>query len=737
MSDPKQTWEEQRKLEDQVNAHTIQVGRLLRIGEKWGHWDRVKSALICHFSAVPLLHGYVKDHKKLPPGENPIPPMRPVCSATEANNGALSDILAEVCTTLGDELDREVKTLCLSTEEMLVGIEMVNAKKEEIRKLVVLSMDVEKMYPRMKAERVAAVVADEYRASTLKVEVDPVALGLYLAIMVEREELVAKGLGEVVQTRKRGGGRGRKVGITTAEVTQESVPEEKKLFFPPQRAPTEAEEREMLALALEIAIKVAMGNHLYSFNGSVRLQLEGGPIGNQLSGALAKVYMLYRCRTFLRRLTAATSGLALFCLYMMLFYVDDVNLAMEEMAPGSRFINGKVEVVQEEVEGDRSISGDERTAKVIANSICETVQMEIDFPSHYEDGWMPLLDLQIRENSDNSIDYKWFGKRVSNPLLIMKNSALSEKVKRDSLVQQAMTRLRNTRRTLTWRISADILTEFSLRMKWAGYNFIYRGEVIRAAVVGHDRLLEKVDGGERPLHRPREWNATERRKNKLLGKAAWYRPADVVLFVPATPGSELTSILTPVVKEEGARLGLEVKLVETGGVNLKRRLTGRDLRAGDPCGQPDCLLCFSDERGGGCHRRANCMYKGSCKKCANANLEASYYGESAFSGYYRTDLHGKSILRKEGENAFAKHLNIFHPELEGDVDSPKMFNLKVLQTFKKPLERKVTEAVFINNSKAQIKMNSKAEFLQPAVPRVIATREPPGRGPEHVEGGVQ
>ena len=89
-----------------------------------------------------------------------------------------------------------------------------------------------------------------------------------------------------------------------------------------------------------------------------------------------------------------------------------------------------------------------------------------------------------------------------------------------------------------------------------------------------------------------------------------------------------------------------------------------------------------------------------------------------------------------GDNAFAKHLNIFHPEHEGDVDSPKMFNLKVLQTFKKPLERKVTEAVFINNSKAQIKMNSKAEFLQPAVPRVIATREPPGRGPEHVEGGV-
>ena len=117
------------------------------------------------------------------------------------------------------------------------------------------------------------------------------------------------------------------------------------------------------------------------------------------------------------------------------------------------------------------------------------------------------------------------------------------------------------------------------------------------------------------------------------------------------------------------------------------------------------------------------MYKGSCKKCANANLEASYFGESGFSGYYRCDQHGNSILRKEEDNAFAKHLKIFHPECVGDVDSPKMFNMKVLQTFKKPLERKVAEAVMINNSTADIKMNFKAEFLQPAVPRVITTRE--------------
>ena len=91
-----------------------------------------------------------------------------------------------------------------------------------------------------------------------------------------------------------------------------------------------------------------------------------------------------------------------------------------------------------------------------------------------------------------------------------------------------------------------------------------------------------------------------------------------------------------------------------------------------------------------------------------------------------------STPRKDEDNAFSKHLNILHPQSQCAADSPKMFNIKVLQTFKKPLERKVAEAVFINNSKADIKMNSKAEFLQPAVPRVITTREPPGMGPDLV-----
>ena len=79
-------------------------------------------------------------------------------------------------------------------------------------------------------------------------------------------------------------------------------------------------------------------------------------------------------------------------------------------------------------------------------------------------------------------------------------------------------------------------------------------------------------------------------------------------------------------------------------------------------------------------------------------------------------------LRKETEK-MNLNLNIYHPEKEGD---PTVFAIRVVQTFKKPMPRQSTEAVFILNRGAAILMNSKAEFRQPAIPRVTTTREPPG-----------
>ena len=52
--------------------------------------------------------------------------------------------------------------------------------------------------------------------------------------------------------------------------------------------------------------------------------------------------------------------------------------------------------------------------------------------------------------------------------------------------------------------------------------------------------MDACNRGDKPLYREREWKKQERRRKKKL-KASWYRPADVVLFLPCTPDSELAT----------------------------------------------------------------------------------------------------------------------------------------------------------------------------------------------------
>ena len=81
---------------------------------------------------------------------------------------------------------------------------------------------------------------------------------------------------------------------------------------------------------------------------------------------------------------------------MLLFYVDDTGVAVVELEPCCRHIEegGEVKVVEEEVEGDRRVPGEMRTALVlgaIANSIFDYIKFTVDTPSNYASGWMPLL----------------------------------------------------------------------------------------------------------------------------------------------------------------------------------------------------------------------------------------------------------------------------------------------------------------------------------------------------------
>ena len=296
------------------------------------------------------------------------------------------------------------------------------------------------------------------------------------------------------------------------------------------------------------------------------------------------------------------------------------------------------------------------------------------------------------------------------------------KIKRNGLVQEGIRRLRNTKRELPWSLKADILSDFSHKLMISGYSEKFRLEIIQSAVRGFDNQCDAADRGIKPLHRPREFEADQRRQKKLLTKTTWYRPASAAGFVPATPNAELAKSIQSVVTANTARLGLSAKIVENGGKSLKQHLVRLDLTG---CFYPDCFLCESGSNGGS-HTRSGAHYSGICTICEEENISSRYDGETGRNGYYRcTKGHKKDIVDKNNKNAFSKHLEIFHPDKVGD---PTAFKLKVESTFKKCLDRQVTEGIYIHNSKSDNVLNSKSEFLQPSVSRISTTREVRSQG---------
>ena len=144
---------------------------------------------------------------------------------------------------------------------------------------------------------------------------------------------------------------------------EEGEEESRSLFHPPRRAPTEQEEKVVLAQVLHIAIMAVLTTYSYQWNSEVRLLDEGAPIGLELAGALARVTMLWWDKHFLKLIHSNA-----ITLYLYKRYIDVQNMAGKPLPPGTRWQArpwasrlGRMVVVDAEVEVDKLVPADMRT----------------------------------------------------------------------------------------------------------------------------------------------------------------------------------------------------------------------------------------------------------------------------------------------------------------------------------------------------------------------------------------
>ena len=227
----------------------------------------------------------------------------------------------------------------------------------------------------------------------------------------------------------------------------------------------------------------------------------------------------------------------------------------------------------------------------------------------------------------------------------------------------------------------------------------------------HDKMVKNQEDGVRPVNRPFDWDTEERRLNKVKKRHSWSTRGGYTapIIIPATPDSELATMLRHVAEEEAID-GLRFKVLEKGGQMIKHRVQKSNPTATPGCSAKNCLACRGGRGKGGPCRKSNVQYEVACPLCPDDG-KCVYVGETSRNLYTRGAEHITKQQTQDPESFMHKHMVDEHPDEMGD------FEAKVTGVFNDCLSRQVSEGVYIRRCEYKV-LNSKSEWHQPGLWRV-------------------
>ena len=134
-----------------------------------------------------------------------------------------------------------------------------------------------------------------------------------------------------------------------------------------------------------------------------------------------------------------------------------------------------------------------------------------------------IMDMKMKMGNDNKVVYKFFKKPMANKFTMMAHSAVSDKVKRSTMTNDALRRLLCCSPNLDDTTKKEVMEEYARTLRRSGYPERFRHEVISDAVRGHNKMIQAETEGGRPVDRPREYQEKERKKVKADKRERYYR----------------------------------------------------------------------------------------------------------------------------------------------------------------------------------------------------------------------
>ena len=343
--------ETKERYEKTVNAHSEMWLRMINAGKNRNQYERIKHSMLTKNCPPAPLTISRKDHKEYQ-SEEIGPPGRPVGGGDVTYNRRLSHLISIIL----KEIYKDENSVCSSTEEMIAAVDEVNERGIDST-YIIGSADVKALYPSLDIEFTIEVVCDMFNRSKVNIKnVNYKEVALYIALNRTDEEIRNKGLSHICPKRKYR--RGPRPNITGCGINEIETERYEPWIFPEIQNINENEKRRLMIEALRIVLNVILKTHTYKFDGITRVQMNGGPIGMELTGDIAQIFMVWWDGCLKRKMEEIGLRMALYERY-----VDDINLVMKRIEKGQRYENGIL--IQNEVTEieDENTRDDERTMK--------------------------------------------------------------------------------------------------------------------------------------------------------------------------------------------------------------------------------------------------------------------------------------------------------------------------------------------------------------------------------------
>ena len=379
------------------------------------------------------------------------------------------------------------------------------------------------------------------------------------------------------------------------------------------------------------------------------------------------------------------------------------------------------------------------------NSVCN-LKFTIEDQTEFSNGWVPTLDMEWKMDSTSIIRYRDFDKPMKRPTVIAATSAIPENTKNAILTQELVRKLLNCDQQMTPGEKCEVVNNFTDIMLNSGYDWERVKLLTTSTLTGHDKRVQSlVERGGR-TNRSRAMMMDKRRLKKWVKKTSWFKEGkeedgdstggeatrkveminkertsrkktkqkedkdeavpQTVMFVPRTQGGVLMQKLRQAEEQLQPILDTKVRLVERCGVQLAKLLIATDPWQPTECDFTTCQVCKEPnkpEDNPKCNVRG-ITYSNKCLTCKEEGNDCQYIGESSrtLREHYGEHLGG----READNNHMTSHEALYH---QGE---PALYAVKVLASYKTPIDRQIAEAVKIKllSRTSTVLMNNKMEY---------------------------